>query len=74
MPVSVSVRLPDRTASILDEVAKATDRPRSYLIAKALDAYLAEYADYQMALDRLRDKDDPVISAAELRERRGRKN
>ena len=73
MPVSVSVRLPDRTASVLDELAKATDRPRSYLIVKALDAYLAEYADYQVALDRLRDKDDPVISGAELRKRLGRK-
>jgi len=67
MPVSVSVRLPDRTATILDELARATDRPRSYLIVKALDAYLAEYADYQVALDRLRDRNDPVISGAELR-------
>jgi len=58
----------------LDEVAKATDRPRSYLIVKALDAYLAVYADYQVALDRLRDRNDPVISGAELRKRFGRRN
>ena len=32
---------------------------------------MAEYADYQVALDRLRDKDDPVISSAELRKRLG---
>jgi RHH-type rel operon transcriptional repressor/antitoxin RelB len=69
MPVSVSVRLPDGVARDLDQVANATDRPRTYLIVKALECYLAEYADYQIALDRLRDKDDPVISGAELRRR-----
>lgn len=74
MPVSVSVRLPDKTARALDEFASATERPRTYLIVKALEAYLAEYADYQVALDRLRDKDDPVISSAELRKRLGSKD
>jgi RHH-type rel operon transcriptional repressor/antitoxin RelB len=74
MPVSVSVRLPDNTAKALDELARTTERSKTYLIIKALETYLAEYADYQVALDRLRDKDDPVISATELRKRLGRKN
>lgn len=69
MATSISVRLPDDTAQALEELARATDRPKSFLIQKALDAYLNEYADYQLALDRLRDKDDPVISASELRKR-----
>jgi len=74
MPVSISLRLPEAIAKALDELASATERSRTYLIRKALEAYMAEYADYQVALDRLRDKDDPVISAAELRKRLGRKN
>ncbi len=74
MAVSVSVRLPGSTAKALDELANATERSKTYLIRKALEAYLEDYADYQVALDRLRDKDDPVISAAELRKRLGRKN
>jgi RHH-type rel operon transcriptional repressor/antitoxin RelB len=74
MPVSVSVRLPEKTAKALDELAETTERSRTYLILKALEAYLAEYADYQVALDRLRDKDDPVISGRELRRRLGRKD
>lgn len=72
MSVSVSIRLPEETARALDELASTTERPRTYLILKAIQAYLDEYADYQTALDRLRDKDDPVISAAALRERLGR--
>ncbi|MEK7372795.1 MAG: ribbon-helix-helix protein, CopG family [candidate division NC10 bacterium] len=74
MPVSVSVRLPDKTAQALDDLASATERPRTYLIVRALEAYLADHADYQVALDRLRDKDDPVISSGELRRRLGRKD
>ncbi len=72
--VSVSVRLLESMVKALDELATATERSKTYLIRKALEAYLEDYADYQVALDRLRDKDDPVISAAELRKRLGRKN
>lgn len=73
MAVSVSVRLPESTVKALEELASATERSKTYVIRKAVEAYLAEYADYQVALDRLRDKDDPVISAGELRKRLGRK-
>jgi RHH-type rel operon transcriptional repressor/antitoxin RelB len=71
--VPVSLRLPEDTARALDEVARATERSRTYIILKALERYLSEHADYQVALDRLHDKDDPVISAAELRRRLARK-
>ncbi|MEX0879145.1 MAG: ribbon-helix-helix domain-containing protein [Thermoanaerobaculia bacterium] len=73
MSTSVSIRLPDNTAKALEELARATDRPKTYFIEKALESYLAEYADYQVALDRLRDKDDPIVSSAELRGRVGRR-
>jgi len=70
----ISLRLPDRTAQHLEELARATDRPKTYFIEKALESYLAEYADYQVALDRLRDKDDPVIPAGDLKKRVARKD
>ena len=69
MTISVSVRLPEDTAQALEELAQSTDRPKTYLIVKALQAYLAEYGDYQIALDRLRDNTDRVISSAEMRKR-----
>jgi RHH-type rel operon transcriptional repressor/antitoxin RelB len=72
--VSISVRLPAETARALDEVAVVTDRPRTYLIVKALEIYLDDYADYLVALDRLKDKDDPVVSSEALRIRIGRKD
>ncbi|MBF8279409.1 MAG: copG family protein, putative anti-toxin protein [candidate division NC10 bacterium] len=69
MPVSVSVRIPDETAEALDAVVRATDRTKTYLVLQALEIYLQEYADYQVALDRLLNKRDPVISSRELRQR-----
>ena len=74
MPVSISVRLPDQIAKALEQLADSTERSKTYLIHKALESYLAEYADYQVALDRLRNMDDPVISSAELRKRLARKD
>jgi RHH-type rel operon transcriptional repressor/antitoxin RelB len=73
MSTSVSLRLADDTARALEDLAKATDRPKTYFVEKALESYLAEYADYQVALDRLRNKDDPIVSSADLRKRIGRR-
>ena len=72
MPVSLSLRLPDDSARALERLALSLDRSKTYIVRKALEAFLAEYADYHIALDRLRDKDDKVISSAELRKRLGR--
>ena len=69
MSHAVSVRLPDDLTKTLETLAKAIDRPKTYLIKKAIETYLEEYVDYQVALDRLRDKDDEIITGAELRKR-----
>ncbi len=70
MSTAISVRLPDDLAKQLDGMASETDRPRSYIIQKALESYLEECADLQIALDRLHDRSDPVISGKELRKTR----
>lgn len=67
----LSVRLSEEVVHALDRVSSEVDRPRSFLIRKAVESYLDEYAEYQVALDRLRDKDDKIISGKELRKRLG---
>jgi RHH-type rel operon transcriptional repressor/antitoxin RelB len=67
MTTPVSVRLPADLAKRLDGVARETERPRSYIVQKALESYLEDYADLQIALDRLHDKTDKVVSGKELR-------
>jgi RHH-type transcriptional regulator, rel operon repressor / antitoxin RelB len=71
MSTAVSIRLPDALARELDHIAGETERPRSFHIQKALESYIEDFADVQIALDRLRDQKDPVISSYELRKSLG---
>lgn len=67
MSITISVRLPEDIVNNLADVASETERSKSFHIQKAIEMYLEEFADVQIALDRLRDKDDPLISSEELR-------
>ncbi len=71
MTTPISVRLPKAIAEQLDNIARETERPRSYIVQKALESYLEDYADLQVALDRLHDNTDPVISGKEMRKSLG---
>ena len=67
MSTAISVRLPEFLAQELSEVAKDTDRSKSYLIQKAIEAYLNDLADLQVSMDRLHDTTDAVISLEDMR-------
>ncbi|HLF13520.1 MAG TPA: DUF6290 family protein [Bacteroidota bacterium] len=71
MSTAISVRLPKDLAKRLDGIAKETERPRSFIIQKALESYIEDIADLQIALDRLHDTSDPLISAKEMRKSLG---
>jgi RHH-type rel operon transcriptional repressor/antitoxin RelB len=71
MNTAISVRLPKKLAEQLDDIAKETERPRSFIIQKALESYIEDFADLQIALDRLHDKSDPILSGRELRKSLG---
>ena len=67
MSTAISVRLPEKLAMDIDEIALETERARWFHIQKAVEMYIKEYADLQIALDRLNDPADPVISIQEMR-------
>ncbi len=67
MTTSITVRVPDNLVDQLDELAVSLDRSRAYLVKKAMEEYLSEYADYLIALERLRDKDDDILSLQEMK-------
>jgi len=67
MSTAISVRISDELASKLSEISKETERSKSFHVQKALEAYLAEIADIQVAIDRLHDTSDPVISIKDMR-------
>ncbi len=72
MPHAISVRLPEKMVERLQAVAETTDRSKSYLIKKAIERYLDEYADQRIALDRLNDPRDEIITSEELKARLAR--
>lgn len=71
MSTSISVRLPKGLAEQVDNIARDTERSRSFIIQKALESYIEEYADLQIALDRLHDTTDTVVTTKELRKSLG---
>jgi RHH-type rel operon transcriptional repressor/antitoxin RelB len=71
MNTAISIRLPEELANQLDSIAKETERSRSFIVQKALETYIEDYADLQVALDRLHDKTDSIISGKELRKTLG---
>jgi RHH-type rel operon transcriptional repressor/antitoxin RelB len=71
MSTAISVRIPEALANQLDSIAKETERPRSFIIQKALESYVDDFADLQIALDRLHDKGDEIISSPEMRKSLG---
>jgi len=63
----ISIRIPDKLVGQLDHIAQETERAKSFHIQKALETYIEQYADLQIALDRLNDTGDEIISGADLR-------
>ena len=62
----VATRFSDEVLAALDDVARELRRTRAELIRRAVEIYLAEYADHQIALDRLNDPADPIVSTDEM--------
>ena len=67
MSTAISIRIPDELAKQLNSISKETESPWSFIIQKALEAYIENYAYLQIALDRLHDKTNPIISSKELK-------
>jgi len=67
MTISITVRVPDNLVNQLDELAVTLERSRAYLVKKAMEMYLSEYEDYLIALERMRDKYDNIISSQEMK-------
>jgi RHH-type rel operon transcriptional repressor/antitoxin RelB len=67
MSKAISIRISEDLALKLSDIAKETERPKSFHVQKALEAYLAEMADLQVALDRLHDTTDPIVTTDDMR-------
>jgi len=64
---SFSIDLADDTATALREIAEETEETPNTLIRRAVEELVADYIDGRIAMQRLADPSDPMISSEELR-------
>ncbi len=66
MSKTLTFRIDDDLYKNLSNVSSELDRDKTYIIKKAIEKYIEEYSDYQIALGRLKDKDDKIISLSDM--------
>ena len=67
MGAAISIRLSEPLARKLNALSEVTERPKSFHVQKALESYFEEFADLRIALDRLHNPKDKVVSAKAMR-------
>lgn len=68
---TLTLRVEEQLDRKLRRLAKETERPKSYFIKKALELYLEEYEDYQIALARRADEDEEILTMTQMRKALG---
>ena len=63
---TISARLPIKMIASIEEVAEARKRNTNEIVRDALEIYLETWADYQIAVERLKDAQDEILSEAEF--------
>lgn len=57
----ITARLPDTVVDALDAAASQLKRSRAELVRQAVERYLEDFDDLSVAIERLRDPNDPVL-------------
>jgi RHH-type transcriptional regulator, rel operon repressor / antitoxin RelB len=63
----ITARLPDDLVAALDRAAKNLNRTRADVIRQAIEAYIEDFDDLNVALERLRDPTDECVDWEEAR-------
>ena len=71
MTVLKAYRLEKKLVDRLSLIAKETRRSEKFFVEAALERYLEEYADAQIAKDRFDDPQVKILTAREMREKAG---
>lgn len=57
----ITARLPDNVVAALDAAASQLNRSRAEIVRQAVERYLEDFEDLSVAIERLRDPNDPVL-------------
>ena len=65
--VQITARLPGTVVNALDAAASQLKRSRAELVRQAIERYLEDFDDLSVAIERLRDPNDPVLDWDQVR-------
>ena len=63
----ITARLPDTVVDALDAAASRLKRSRAEIVRQAVERYLEDFDDLSVAIERLRDPNDPVMDWDQVR-------
>lgn len=63
---NISAKVPDDLLMSIDEIAVLRNRNRGEIVREALNLYIETMADYQIAIDRLKDPTDEIQTEEEF--------
>jgi RHH-type rel operon transcriptional repressor/antitoxin RelB len=66
--VQITARITEKLVKSLDRAAHGLGKSRAEVVRVAIEHYLSEYEDLELALSRLRDPSDPVHDWDEVRD------
>ncbi len=62
----ITARLPADLFEELELVAEERDRKRGAIVREAIEMYLETWADYRIAIDRLKNANDKILTEHEF--------
>lgn len=65
--VQITACLPDTVVDALDAAAGQLKRSRAEIVRQAIERYLEDFDDLSVAIERLRDPNDPVLDWDQVR-------
>ena len=63
---TISTKLPIDIFNEIDAIASQKKRKRGEILKEALEQYIEEWADYKIAIDRMKDPSDKVLTEKEF--------
>lgn len=63
----MTLRIEGKLEQQLNHVVKELRKNRTRIIKEALKEYLEDTIDYEIARDRMRDKNDPILTSEQAR-------
>ena len=66
MSTVVATRFSDELLAALDDVARELHRSRAEVVRRAVEVFVNDYADHQIALERLNDPSDASLTTEQM--------